>query len=887
MKKVLESLILAPLAALALVGCAKEQTTNPDDGGTSNGANETTPLIFSSEEVDGVFNPFYSSTSADSTIVGMTQLSLIGNDKNGQPICGDDEAVVAYDYDVVTTGTGSNQKTTYYFVLKNNVRFSDGSLLTIRDVLFNLYEYLDPAYTGSTTIYSTDIVGLQEYRTQESDENEQDDFKKRFENNAQTRIQNLLYAYYEVVDDEISPNFTIDEFREALKETSFYNDGSEEGLELIADYDKALELFEEELNSDYSNSVDTYSDFTLEGENGNVIKPFTTDVEMFLYNEGYLTFDKNGNDGNGELSFTWGSPEDAKDYSKEQAIEAIYNDIVPNQLDQVIQYWATATDLFTYLTNVEMEKYFSSLDTDLEFPNISGIKFANKDTVVTVNGEEYDKVEYEEDGITPKEGYNEVLSIEINGVDPKAIWNFAFAVAPMYYYSSNNYKGKNFIDSFDFESNFGVEYNSQSFQEDVIKDSNKIGVPVGAGAYMASKASGGTYNVTSGDFLENNVIYFERNPYFVMGKPIINKIRYTVVSTTQMINSLSTGAIDYVTPNSTTDNKEELESLKEQGKQINYKTVQSLGYGYIGVNATYVPTLEVRQAIMHAIDTSLTVNYYGGSAKPIYRSMSLSSWAYPQGATAYYPFIGGRIPSDLSVVNPLYADFVEEKGKSAGDTFTEAEQIEFIKSLVESAGYSIGGDGVYRDSNGNVLRYTFTIAGSETEHPAFSAFNKAATLLNKCGFDVEAKNDANALKKLNNGSLAVWAAAWSSTIDPDMYQVYHKDSTAGSVKNWGYNTILANTGGRFDRENSILDDLSEKIEEARETNVQSERALIYSNALDLVMQLAVELPCYQRDDLFAYNTAKLDESSLLSDDEVSSFISYTNKIWNIRLNEAQ
>ena len=371
-----------------------------------------------------------------------------------------------------------------------------------------------------------------------------------------------------------------------------------------------------------------------------------------------------------------------------------------------------------------------------------------------------------------------------------------------------------------------------------------------------------------------------------MGRPTIKMIRYTVVASTQMINSLETNAIDYVSPNSTNENKAQLEQLKQNGKSINYKTVQSLGYGYIGVNAKFVPTLEVRQAIMHAINTNLTVNYYGGSAKPIYRGMSLSSWAYPQGATAYYPYIGDPIPSDLTKVNPYYRDYVEASGKRAGERFSQEEQIDFITSLVESAGYYEGSDGVYTDGQ-NVLRYTFTIAGSETEHPAYNAFHAAAELLNKCGFDVEAKNDANALKKLTTGDLAVWAAAWSSTIDPDMYQVYHKDSTAGSVLNWGYPTITTNAGGRFDVEVGILDELSELIEEARETNDQDARAAIYSDALDKVMELAVELPCYQRDDLFAYNTAKLDENSLLKDSEVSSFVSYTNKMWLLRLNEVQ
>ena len=42
--------------------------------------------------------------------------------------------------------------------------------LTADDLIFSLYVVLDPNYTGIITLYSEDIVGLQAYRTQTSDE---------------------------------------------------------------------------------------------------------------------------------------------------------------------------------------------------------------------------------------------------------------------------------------------------------------------------------------------------------------------------------------------------------------------------------------------------------------------------------------------------------------------------------------------------------------------------------------------------------------------------------------------------------------------------------------------------------------------------------------------
>ena len=158
--------------------------------------NENDSLVFSTLEVDKVFSPFFSTSATDSNVVGLTQMGMLGNDKDGNVVFGDDEGVVTKDLQIITNNGTPNvdQTTTYYFVLKNNVRFSNGSYLTIKDVLFNLYVYLDPVYSGSSTIYSTDIVGLQAYRTQSQDETEQENFKKQFQNDATTRIISLVEA---------------------------------------------------------------------------------------------------------------------------------------------------------------------------------------------------------------------------------------------------------------------------------------------------------------------------------------------------------------------------------------------------------------------------------------------------------------------------------------------------------------------------------------------------------------------------------------------------------------------------------------------------------------------------------------------------------------------
>ena len=853
MKKKLLTLSLIALSGLALASC----------GG--NGASEDTPLLLSSQELDKVFNPFYSSSAPDSQVVGMTQISMLGNNSAGEVTYGKDEAVVVLDYE--TTYDEGDDITTYNFVLKNDVKYSNGSPLTIKDVLFNLYVYLDPVYTGSSTIYSTDIVGLKEYRTQQGDEKAQERFMEQFYIAAESRTDYLITAadwIYEDYDDEV---IDIEEFREALEEYS-----EDEGFEyIVSDFDKICELFKEELETDYKNSGDgAYKNVTFKDKAGTTYyNLLTTDVEMFLYNEGYLYWNKNK--AVLESSLT-GNVVELKNWTKENAINTIYQDKLPMALEEVAYYWATASKFYDYLVNAALEEYHKEHENEREFTNISGIKFANQTKSVKVNGKTYDVPTYAADGSVSNQT-NEVLSIEINGVDPKAIWNFAFAVAPMYYYSSEE-----LINKFDFESNFGVEYSSQNFMENVIKNPDKIGVPVGAGAYMACDSEGNTENVDAGDFLNNNVIYYTRNEHYILGTPEIKYIRYQVVPSNGLLNALYNGEVDYVQPNSNPTTISELNGKKSEG--IQNKSIQTSGYGYIGINAGFVPTMAVRQAIMHSIDTSMTVSYYGNTASAIHRSMSLVSWAYPTGATAYYPYIGGAIPEDLDVVNPDYADYVEECNKRHGEFFTQEEQAEFIRMLVEDAGYDIGGDGVYSDGS-NKLKYTFTIAGSETDHPAFNAFYKASEFLNSLNFEINVTTDANALSKLASGDLAVWAAAWSSTIDPDMYQVYHMDSTATSTLNWGYKQIIQNIGGKYNDEKALIEELSEIIEDARSTNIQDVRAKYYSDALDIVMQLAVELPTYQRDDLYAYNIKKIDEASLNTD--LSPYTGLLSDIHTVKL----
>ena len=278
-------------------------------------------------------------------------------------------------------------------------------------------------------------------------------------------------------------------------------------------------------------------------------------------------------------------------------------------------------------------------------------------------------------------------------------------------------------------------------------------------------------------------------------------------------------------------------------------STDQLGYGYIGINAGKVNDLNLRKAIMCAMNTSLALDYYrAGTASQIYWNMSKISWAYPKGNDANdngkdYPQIG-TWNEDIARTN--IQKYMQEAGVSAGDS---------------------------------ALKVTFTIAGSSLQdHPTYKVFRDAANLLNELGWEVEVVCDTQALTKINTGSLAVWAAAWSSALDPDMYQVYHKDSTATSTLAWGYNYLK--TSGTAE-ELAILNELSELIDAARETNDKAVRADLYKDAMEQILDLAVELPVYQRSVLYAFNSKVINADSMPKSSEMNPYSSPLDRIWEV------
>lgn len=844
-KKVGSLALCAITAASMFAGC------KGSEGGEKSYDTETRAVVFATDALDGNFNPFFATSATDTNIAAMTQVGMLTTDAKGNPKCGNDEPTVVLSYkqtmkdangEVTQDGDAASKAnggtTEYEFIIKNGMKFSDGQPLTIKDVLFNLYVYLDPSYMGSATIYSTDIVGLQAYRLQDpaaTDDSEGSD--DMFVAMATQRITNML-DYLDPEDDQPALTDQVEK-----------------------DIARVKELFLEEATSDWTMCAGTLESYKEEYS-------FTEDWEIYYFNEGIVsvqyTQGKPDRDENGKYITTLDvndnlragienarndaaklqeimaregcSEAEAKEYAvKEYAIQNVYetNTAIPSKIADIVRYWATGSKIREEIIAEERSNYYNE-----KFENNDG-----KQVVESVSGITTYKTENDFDG-KALGAEHDVLKVVINGVDPKAIWNFAFSVAPMHYYSNEDAIAN---------TPFGVKFSDKTFFDTVLQDPAKNGKPVGAGVYKASNEKG-SGDVTKDNFYRNNWVYFERNTYFetMGGETITNAkikyLRYKVVGSDKILQALQSGDIDFGEPQATVSN------LTEIGKYdyLNSKDYTTNGYGYVGINPKFVPDIEVRQAIMKAMDTaSIVTNYYTESlADVIYRPMSTLSWAYPKDCEEY---------------------------ESIAYTTVKAE----IESLVETADWSKNSEGIYA-KDGKTLKLTFTIAGETTDHPAYEMFQDAAKFLNSCGFDISVTTDITALKKLATGGLAVWAAAWSSTVDPDLYQVYHKDSKATSIKNWGYETIFADNGDQFGYEQEVIKDLSKKIEEARQTLDETTRASIYAEALDLIMDLAVELPTYQRNDLVVYNNKVIDETTLNQNPSANEGV--YDRLWEVDYN---
>lgn len=751
-------------------------------------ANENNPFVIAELTMDGKFSPFFGTSVPDRSVYEKTQATLITNNELAEPVAGVDEPTIAWDFEMTTSEDQS--KSTYKFWIKNGIVFSDGHPITADDVLFNLYVLLDPKYDGSSTLYSMNIEGLKAYQTQIADESAADSMLAEFTNTANKKVDDALAGTGEQA--------VVDKIWEFVKES------------LAADNSVLVSRGYEP--GDFG--LEGPEDFTTTPAKNSIILFYTGATigkELISYKDGAYVIDAS----------TGLTVDKMADYTDADYLEAAFNAvkeaITPAEFDEG----------FGYTTVDDAKKFFAGEEksTYLE---------ANKGTVKSISGITKGK-EVCSDGVE-----RETVTVVLHGVDPKAIWNFTFEVAPMHYYAGEaRANAANGVD------NFGVDFSSSAFMME-IKEKN--GVPMGAGPYKITDANN-SENPTADKFYENGITYFVANDNFMLGAPKIKHMRIKTINSGSELEAVLTSDVHYSAPQASATTINQITSDAKYS-HLNYVLVDNLGYGYIGVNAQQITDINVRRAIMHAMNTELSLaTYPGGLAAIIHRPMSQVSWAYPQGSTAMYPF--------------------DETGAAS-------------KELFLKAGYTEK-DGKLLAPDGSQPSFKFTLPSDAKDHPAGQIFLKAQEVLAKLGVEVIIDVDQGLLAKLNEGTISVWAAAWQATIDPDMFQVYYSDPSknqAGSPKSSGLYYKFENG---TDEEKSILTSLNDLITQGRSTLNVDERKPIYSDALDKVMEFAVELPTYQRKNMFVYNKSVIDPASLTPADKTTPYRGPIVFLWDVSM----
>ncbi|MBP5177909.1 MAG: hypothetical protein ILP02_04960 [Clostridia bacterium] len=609
--RVLSLIVCTILACTLFAGCPAEVPDDSGNGNSSGGgpSGNKDSIVIMSEELSGLYNPFYATSGADMSVVGLTQIGMLTTDRNGQIVAGDEYDTVVKDYMIEQKTNSGKTETEYTFVLKNGLKFSDGHPLTMHDVLFSMYECLDPVYTGSSTMYSIKIKGLSQYRLQKNysggGEEQADNISKLANDMAALRIFELVDCYEQNGrtggDSSTSYSLSPDAMRAAINDNWFITDGYKNAVAsdaeqatfgeadykriLTEDYNEALRLFREELESDYKSAKEA---FDFDNPPYSEWKDFlNSDVTKFLVYEGYITPEYQKVQGKtNRLKIEKWSGESILNQIKteEQAINKVYNDKIETQLNIVLSYWGTAAKLQTQYAAKATEIYLHNnvVDGVLPYPNIEGIVSLGHTTTttsVTINGRQYNVAQqYNADGTVKNSNEYAVLRITVDGTDPKAIFNFSFTVAPVHYYTADadHPNGR----QVDIKNNkFGVEWSSYDFQGKVIQSQQHVEVPLGAGAFKATDVNNSD-NPAGSSFVSSNIVYYKANDNFMF--PVkAKKLRMQVMSSSDAIDKLVRGEVDYVTPQFTKANSDRLTSLERDG----YVQLNSwqLGYGYIGI----------------------------------------------------------------------------------------------------------------------------------------------------------------------------------------------------------------------------------------------------------------------------------------------------------------
>ncbi|MCL2740729.1 MAG: ABC transporter substrate-binding protein [Oscillospiraceae bacterium] len=441
-------------------------------------------------------------------------------------------------------------------------------------------------------------------------------------------------------------------------------------------------------------------------------------------------------------------------------------------------------------------------------------------------------------GITKTDKYS--LEVMVDGFDTSAVYKlFGMQAAPMHYYGDK--------DKYDYaKDRFGFDYGDLGF----VKETEKT--PMGAGPYKFVKC-------------ENKVAYLTANTDYWKGAPKVRDLQFKVGSEDDNIPGIQTGTIDIANLSFNRDRFDEIQKINPNGELtgdiITYIGVRNLGYGYVGINSKGVSVGDERGsdasknlrkglATIISVYRDLTTNtYYGNTAEVINYSMSRVSWAAPQRTDPGYEEAFSKDVNGNAIYNPSMTE--EQRYKAA-----EQAALGFL----EKAGYTVENGKVTAAPAGAKLTYTAWIPGDgKGDHPSFLLLTKTAESFSNIGLtlninDLAASATSQLWDALRSESAEIWCAAWASSIDPDITQLYNGDPVRNNQQSSARNPV-----GIADAE------LDRLILETRRTPDMAARKQLFMECFKILLDWGVEVPVYQRDNIYIYSTERLKIETLAGD----------------------
>ena len=758
MKNTKQVIALASAAALSvsvLAGCggaassavtSEAASTATAEASTSTGSDGT--LVLSDTGFEGKFNPFFAASSADQHVIDLTFGALLGADRKGEMILngieGETREYNGTDYtyrgpaDCVVT-ENADGTVDYDITMRDDITFSDGTPMTIDDVIFSLYVYLDPTYDGSATIYSTPIVGLEEYR------------------NSMSTLSKLIAEAGE--DNTDYTNFT-EEQQKAFWDA--VNDGGVKFAQEIVDYMMA---------------------------NG------ATDVTS--------------------AAAGWGF-----------------------QLDD----GATAKDFFLAIGE-NYDWSFSAMEAESAGSALSDLipadVYAYATTGVSV-GDAVNNVA----GIVKTGDYS--MTLTTSELSTTMIYQLQMPVAPLSYYGDPSL--------YDYDNNsFGF------VKGDLSGVRAKTGAPMGSGMYTFNKYSDG-------------VVYLDANPTYFDGAPKIAHVNMKETQEADKVTGVQAGTIDIADPSYSLEVADQIADINgvegNDGPVITTRLKDFRGYGYIALSAKNVnvggdPSSEASKDLRKAIMTVIAAyrdegidSYYGDTASVINYPVSNTSWAAPSVTDDGYKI---AYSTDVDG-NDIYTSDMKSEDKYAA-------ALQAALGYFEAAGYTVENGQVTAAPAGAKMEYQINIgADGNGDHPSFQTLTNAAAALKTIGFTLTVNDMANAsdlYASYQSGAAEGWVAAWQSTNDPDMYQLYHSQ---GATNYYAINDT----------------DLDELIMAARATTDQEARKAMYKEAMEIILDWGVELPVYQRSEATIFSTERVNIDTIAKDQ--TPYWTYKSELNNLELN---